>query len=159
MKQNKEIGLSWWFRWWRIHLQCGRPRFDPWVGEIPWRRERLPTPVFWPGGFRGQRSLVSYSPWGCRVGHDWVTKHTAHPGCAPLVSAQHIFTHLLGGGVPCMAELTGQSHLDWQGLFWRRQSWSNGIHPPPMTAAPDSLGPHVQNVHLICWKYAYTLEP
>ena len=22
---------------------------DPWVGKIPWRRERLPTPVFWPG--------------------------------------------------------------------------------------------------------------
>ena len=21
--------------------------FDPWVGKIPWRRERLPTPVFW----------------------------------------------------------------------------------------------------------------
>ena len=32
----------------RIRLQCGRPGFDPWVGKIPWRRERLPTPVFWP---------------------------------------------------------------------------------------------------------------
>ena len=30
-------------------LQCGRPGFDPWVGKIPWRRERLPTPVFRPG--------------------------------------------------------------------------------------------------------------
>ena len=27
--------------------------FDPWVGEIPWRRERLPTPVFWPGESHG----------------------------------------------------------------------------------------------------------
>ena len=26
--------------------QCGRPGFDPWVGKIPWRKERLPTPVF-----------------------------------------------------------------------------------------------------------------
>ena len=26
--------------------------------EDPWRRERLPTPVFWPGEFRGL-----YSPW------------------------------------------------------------------------------------------------
>ena len=33
--------------------------FNPWVGKIPWRRERLPTPVFWPGGFHGL-----YSPWG-----------------------------------------------------------------------------------------------
>ena len=27
---------------------------DPWVGKIPWRRERLPTPVFWPGELHGQ---------------------------------------------------------------------------------------------------------
>ena len=40
-------------------LQCGRPGFDPWVGKIPWRKERLPTPVFWPGEFQGL-----YSPWG-----------------------------------------------------------------------------------------------
>ena len=30
-------------------MQLGRPEFDPWVQKIPWRRERLPTPVFWPG--------------------------------------------------------------------------------------------------------------
>ena len=42
-------------------LQCRRPRFDPWVGKIPWRRERLPTPVFWPGEFHGL-----YSPWGLK---------------------------------------------------------------------------------------------
>ena len=30
-------------------LQCRRPRFDPWVGKIPWRRKRQPTPVFLPG--------------------------------------------------------------------------------------------------------------
>ena len=23
------------------------------IGKIPWRRERLPTPVFWPGEFHG----------------------------------------------------------------------------------------------------------
>ena len=40
------------------YLQYGRPGFDPWVGKIPWRRERLPTPVFWPGEFHGL-----YSPW------------------------------------------------------------------------------------------------
>ena len=41
------------------HLQCGRPGFDPWVGKISWRRERLLTPVFWPTEFHGL-----YSPWG-----------------------------------------------------------------------------------------------
>ena len=28
------------------HMQCGRLGFDPCVGMIPCRRERLPTPVF-----------------------------------------------------------------------------------------------------------------
>ena len=37
----------------------GRPGFDTWVGKIPWRSERLPTPAFWPGEFQGL-----YSPWG-----------------------------------------------------------------------------------------------
>ena len=31
------------------------------LGRFPWRRERLPTPVFWPGEFHGL-----YSPWGCK---------------------------------------------------------------------------------------------
>ena len=35
-----------------------------WVRKIPWRRDRLPTPVFLPGEFHGQRSLAGYSPWG-----------------------------------------------------------------------------------------------
>ena len=30
--------------------------FDPWVRKNPWRREWLPTPVFLPGEFHGQRS-------------------------------------------------------------------------------------------------------
>ena len=34
--------------------------FDPWVGKIPWRRERKPTPVFLPGEPHGQRSLAGY---------------------------------------------------------------------------------------------------
>ena len=43
----------------KIRLKCRRPGFDPWVGKIPWRRERLPTPVFWPGEL-----LEFCSPWG-----------------------------------------------------------------------------------------------
>ena len=43
-----------------------RNRFDSGVRKIPWRREWLPTPVFLPGKSQGQRSLVGYSPWGCK---------------------------------------------------------------------------------------------
>ena len=36
------------------NLHCSRrPGFDPWVEKIPWRRESLPIPVFWPGEFPG----------------------------------------------------------------------------------------------------------
>ena len=39
------------------------------VGSIPglgrsWRREWQPSPVFLPGEYHGQRSLVGWSPWG-----------------------------------------------------------------------------------------------
>ena len=36
--------------------------FDLWVRKIPWRRAWQPTPVSLLGEFRGQRSLVGYSP-------------------------------------------------------------------------------------------------
>ena len=39
----------------RICLQRRRPRFNPWVGKIPWRRERVSTPVFLPGAKSGTR--------------------------------------------------------------------------------------------------------
>ena len=52
----------------------GRPGFNPWVKKIHWRREGVPTPVFWPGEFHGLYSprgrkesdtteQLSLSPW------------------------------------------------------------------------------------------------
>ena len=58
--------LPWWLRSESICLQCRRPGFDPWVGKSPWRRKWQPTPVFLPGKSHGWRSLVGYSPWGCK---------------------------------------------------------------------------------------------
>ena len=34
------------------------------LGSIPQRREWQPIPVFLPGEFHGQRSLMGSSPWG-----------------------------------------------------------------------------------------------
>ena len=75
-KGRQEIGLPWWLRQWRIHLQWGRPGFDPWVGKIPCRRAWQPTPVFLPGEAPGQRSLAGYMR-SQRVGHEGVTKPSA----------------------------------------------------------------------------------
>ena len=56
---SRILGLPLWLSWQTICLQCRKPGFSPWVGKIPWRRERLPTPIFWPGEFHGL-----YRPWG-----------------------------------------------------------------------------------------------
>ena len=45
----------------RICLQCRKPGFNPWVWKIPWRRERLPIPVFLPAEFHRSCSF-----WGCK---------------------------------------------------------------------------------------------
>ena len=76
------------------------PGFNPWVRKIPWRREWLPTPVFFPGKFHGHSSLTGYSPWGHRVQLDWATNililtkwnlwaksiHTEKISCLPMWS-------------------------------------------------------------------------
>ena len=65
------FGLPPWLRWQISRLARQetsetqvRSLFNPWVGEIPWRRKWLPTPVFLPGESHGQRSLAGYSLWG-----------------------------------------------------------------------------------------------
>ena len=41
--------------------------------EDPLEKKMATTSVFLPGEFHGQRRLVGYHPWGCRVRHDRVT--------------------------------------------------------------------------------------
>ena len=48
------LGLPLWLSWCK-ESACNQ---ETWVGKINWRRERVPTPVFWPEFHR------LYSPWG-----------------------------------------------------------------------------------------------
>ena len=59
-----------------------------WVGKIPWRKKWQPTPVFFPGQFHLQRSLVGCSPWGRRESD--LTEHTGtrHSGTRLLSLGQ-----------------------------------------------------------------------
>ena len=50
----------------RCSYMCVGPKLVSSHHWIPWRRDWLPTPVFLPGEFRGQRSLEGYSPWSCK---------------------------------------------------------------------------------------------
>ena len=122
----------------RVCLQCRKPGSNPWVG-IPWRRPWWPIPLFLPGEFHGQRSLVGYSPWGHTVGHDWVT-HTPHTHILLLMkinesshslmcSMQH---GLWGSWQPfsCMCipllYLLLQDSAKW--MYWKWDRWHVTMH-------------------------------
>ena len=64
------------------------------LGKIPWRREWLPTPVFLPGEFHGQRSLVGYSLWA-RKKSDMTERLTLslHWPAKPCHSGQVFWSH------------------------------------------------------------------
>ena len=67
-------GLPWWLSGKESTCQC-RCGFNSWVEKIPWRKKWQPTPAFLPRKSHEQRSLVGYSPWGCkRFRYDLATK-------------------------------------------------------------------------------------
>ena len=51
-------------------MQCRRSRLDSWVGKTPWRRDRLPTPVFlgFPGGSDSKESACNAGDLGSILG-------------------------------------------------------------------------------------------
>ena len=75
------MGLPWWLRQWRIHLQSGRPGFSPWVGKIPWRSSWQPTPVFLPGESPWTEEPGGLQSMGSqRVRRDWGLSTAQHRG-------------------------------------------------------------------------------
>ena len=85
------MGLPRWLSGFKkTRCQCKRHkrlRFDLWIRKIPWRRAWQPIPVFLHGESHGLRSLVVYSPWGCRVRHDWndlASTHACIPSLCPF---------------------------------------------------------------------------
>ena len=66
---------------------CKRCRFDPWARKSSWSRKWQPTPIFLPGKFHGQRSLVGYSPWGCKEldTTERLSTHTNWPICSKFI--------------------------------------------------------------------------
>ena len=94
------------------------------VGNIPWRREWLPTPVILPRESHRQRSLVGYSPWGWKqldITERLSTFHVQH--C--LLSVKHIllvakeeeFKHLLHE----RTNIHPRSKFEWQ-------KWNNNLN-------------------------------
>ena len=88
---------------------AGNPWFNHWVGKILWRREWIPTPVFLPGEFHGERSLAGDSSW---VAKNWTRLSGYHfhyskktdlfKTLRKLLTA----TQLSGGGIRIQAKLS-----------------------------------------------------
>ena len=71
--------LAWFSVESRICLQCRQHRRHgsiPGSGRSPREEHGNPLQYSLPENFHGQRSLVGYSLWGCRVRHDWACLHT-----------------------------------------------------------------------------------
>ena len=49
-----------------MHLQCGRPGFDPWVGMISREGHGKPLQYSCLENPHGSSSLVGYHLWGCK---------------------------------------------------------------------------------------------
>ena len=88
-----------------LACQCRRhkrPRFNPCVGKIPWRRKWQPTPVFMPGESHGQRSLVGYGPQGLKeMDMTKVTQHTHIRISTIFQILPHIGHYPVLSRVPC----------------------------------------------------------
>ena len=81
---------------------------------VPWRRERLPTPVFWPEEFHGLQSMGSQ-----RVGHaEWLHFHFS------LSCIGEMATHssVLAWRIPRMGETCG---LPFPGSHRVGHDWSD----------------------------------
>ena len=83
---------------WRIRLRCRRRRslrFDLWVGKILWRRAWQPTAVCLLRKSHGQRSLVGFRLWGCRVWHSWSNRDgTPEASRVRFLMTRRIWSHL-----------------------------------------------------------------
>ena len=96
----------------RADIRC----LGSWVRKITWRREWQPTPVFLPEEFHGQRSLVSYSPWGHEQSD--MTERLTHTGSFQLLPGSRM-EPLPKGGAVCST-----------------QGWKSGIGGPIRPGRP-----------------------
>ena len=92
---------------WRICPQCRRPGLDPWIRKILWRSIWQPTPVFLPGEFLAQTSLVGYSQWSCK--ETWL-KQLTH---THTHTHTHTQTHTGNTGLRFIANQRGTLDPTW----------------------------------------------
>ena len=58
----------------------------PGLGRSPWRRERLPTPVLWPGEFHGLYSPRDHKESNMTERLSLSLHHHKDPSCCPFIA-------------------------------------------------------------------------
>ena len=86
----------------------GEPGFSPWAGKISWRRAWQPTLIFLPGESHEQRSLMGYSPWGCKESDTTERLNIAHIHIDVYIKSIPLFFPLLESRV---SSQTGKNWL------------------------------------------------
>ena len=113
---------------------------ETWVWSLrwkdPWKRAWQATPVFLPGESRGQRSLVGYGSWGCRVTHDWATKHST--ACMWCYSVETVVWHFVKrqrlSSFTCVVDLKQQLTFPCRTREQEIQSWISSPSPLLVTS-------------------------
>ena len=96
-------GVPWWLRWYRICLQCGQTRLDPWVVRFPWRREWQPTSVLLPREFHGRGAWQATVQWVTKSQTQLSNEHSPSPSTFPLNDSLNpfsIFSHVDSKSLP-----------------------------------------------------------
>ena len=80
------------------------------------QEDPLPFPVFLPGKFQGQRSLVGYSPRGCKESHT-IERLTLSLSAMPIDPGKKIDPHLMCTWSFCHQIIIFWAHTIYQALF------------------------------------------
>ena len=85
--------MAWWLSGKESACNVGDVVSIPGSGRYPGKIKWQPTPVFLPGKSYGLRSLVGYSPWGCKDSDMTEQAHKcacAHGDAFHSVAMQHV---------------------------------------------------------------------
>ena len=117
------------------------------MGKILWRKKWPLTPVFLPGKFHGQGSLLGYSPWGCKESDttEWLNHHILYTHTCNACT--HMYSFTVAEVYPRPGALKAHGEIVWfercslgkhtyerkeEAIFFRGQG-KTGIGRPPST--------------------------